>query len=808
MVGDIIKIKAVHSFTLFPRQPTVLGRDEDTYGIVKWLVKEIIQGNIEEKEGIEVNFLNQYIINVTGQYYTEIDTSKEYTILAKEKEHPKYGTQYELIFYGELPDLHDIPNQKAILSEILTGGQIEEFYKVFDNPLEVIMCGDVEELKKVKGVGDYIANCIINRFMEKQDFCDIYIALNDYALTPSLIQKLLVEYKNPNKVIDIVKNNPYRLCYDVDGIGFQTADDIAMSANGDKYSHERIKAYIFYAMNELGESGFSYITAGELQYTIYEAFGGKENIFRIYSEEEVEKYNVDNNIAHAIKELTEEHILALETSENKKDRRVYLYKYYNLEKKIAYHLKRIQQGENLFQFEDWEEKVRIQENKQGWELTEEQYKGVETCLKEQLVFITGSAGTGKTSVLSCALTALGCMDKVSKYSFVQCSLSGKAAARMTEVTNVQGYTIHRLLAYNPMNGFKYNMDNQLAVDIFVVDEISLIGGEIFLRLLEAIPTGSKLIMLGDMGQLPSIGCMNLAYDIYHSNTVSTIELTKIHRQAQKSGIIVRSRDIREGKPWFKHNQENTIEVAGELKDMTIDFNKDKDGLREKILDYYKQYTEDGAIVKDIMDIQVLATMKERGEISVFNLNNDIQEYINPPSSFRTEIEVPVGKNKSFVIRDGDKVLCIRNDYRVETTNGTKTAIFNGWTGRVVGINNHNKTIDIHFPITDTTVVLNQAQIKKNIMLGYAITIHKAQGSSAKVIVGGIDYSTPPQMLCRELIYTLLTRAEKECVLVTQTGSLYTAINNSGVIDKSTFLQEFLDDNLPLEEIYRELYQHD
>lgn len=805
MVGDIIKVKATHSFTLFPRQPTVLGMGEDTYGIVRWTVQDIISGILEEQSGVELDCFNHYIITVTGQYNAPIEYGKEYTILAKQIEHEKYGTQFELLFYGEILDLSNVSNQREILSTFLTEGQIEEFFKVFDNPLKIISEGNVEELTKIKGVGNYIANCIIERFMEKQDLCDVYVALSDYKLTPAFIQKLLLKYKTPNKVIDIVENHPYQLCFEVDGIGFKTADEIAMMTNRDKFSYERIKAFIVYTLTNLAEEGYSYITAGELQYQIYENFGGRDNILRLYTEDEASTFGALNNISHAINELVEQHILVFEEHENKKDRRVYLLKYYTLEEKIAYHLKRIQQGTNSFRFQDWEDKIKEQEKKQGWELTDEQFKGVETCLNEQVVFITGSAGTGKTSVLSCALQALGCLDEISKYSFAQCSLSGKAAARMSEVTKADGYTIHRLLSYNPITGFKYHMRNQLMIDIFIVDEISLVGGQIFLKLLEAIPTGSKLILLGDMGQLPSIGCMNLAYDLYHSPIIPTVELTTIHRQAQKSGIIVRSNDIRNGKPWFKFSQPDTVEVAGELKDMFIDFNSNKSCIRQKILDYYKQYTEEGTLVQDMMDIQVLGTLRERGEISIFNLNNDIQNYINPSSPFKKEIEVAINTNKSFALREGDKILCNKNVYEVTTTQGRWISIFNGWTGKIVSIDSSLSTLEVYFSIPNTTVVLTTSQAKKILTLGYAITTHKAQGSSAKVIIGGIDHSIPPQMLCRELVYTLLTRAERECVLVTQTGALHSAIDSSGVVDKNTFLQELLLENTPLEDTYQKLY---
>ena len=190
-----------------------------------------------------------------------------------------------------------------------------------------------------------------------------------------------------------------------------------------------------------------------------------------------------------------------------------------------------------------EEIVRQQEHKQGYQFTDEQIAGIKTGLDNQVCFITGGAGVGKSSLVS------GILESLKDYTFAQTALAGKASARLQEVTGEEGFTIHRLLGFNPSLGFTFNEDNPLEYDIIILDEISLVGGEIFLSLLKAIPNGSKLIILGDMGQLESIGCMNLAFDLYKSKSIVTIELTKVHRQAQKSGIITTSQQIRKGQPF-------------------------------------------------------------------------------------------------------------------------------------------------------------------------------------------------------------------------------------------------------------------
>jgi len=780
MQNNIIKVEVKHAYTMFPKKPIILGRGDNTYGIVNWTVVDVIEG--EPKTDIYDN------ITVTGSYEEEIDPNKTYTILAKEIEHEKYGLQYELIFIGDIINFSSVGNQKAFLQTFLSNGQIEEMFKIHNNPLEIIQKHDIEGLKKVHGIGNYISERIIERFEECKDYCNVYLELDGLGLTPKFIQKLISKYNNPNKIIDIVKNNPYQLSFDIEGIGFKTADKIALNNNMSKKSKNRIKAFIKYLLEELGEMGDSYILAGELTDYIFEELGGRDEVLEIYYDNNGNI--IGNNLAEAIDELIKNNVLVLENDNNisKSERRIYLKKYYNLEKEISQHLKRIAEGENSFEFGDWEVVVKLQEEEQGWQFTEEQKIGIKTCLNNQVVFITGGAGTGKTSVLGGALQALKCYE--GKYTFAQTSLSGKAAARMQEVTGQDGYTIHRLLGFLPPNGFFHNEDEPLPFDIIILDEISLVGGEIFLSLIKAIPTGSKLVMLGDMGQLESIGCLNLAQDLYNSEYIKTIELTKIHRQAQRSGIIVASKSIRESIQIFEKNFQGKMTI-GELQDMHLDISSNKDVTRSKVLEYFKKYWNN-KVINDIMDIQVLAPVKERGDSSVINLNLDIQEFVNPYSANKNEYKINYDKDKYFYLREGDKIMNIKNNYKLFSINGIKTPVFNGWVGILTKIDYVLNNAIIYFPIINNSIIFDLNDLKKHIVLGYASTIHKFQGSSSKIIIGVLDYSTPPNMRTRELLYTLLTRAEIECVLIAQNKAVYDAIQVSGVVNKNTVLKELLD----------------
>lgn len=770
--SNIIKIEARLSRVLFPKYPEVLGRD-NTYGIVSWTPMLVLEGDVE------TDLWGNIIVK--GHYEEEIDYKKEYTIMAKEVIDPQRGKQYELLFIGHILDLSKVHNQKAFLKTFLTDNQISEMFKVLENPLATIESHDIESLKKVNGIGDYIANCIIERFENNKDNCEVYVELDGYGLTPKFIQKLIKEYKNPHAVVEIVKNNPYKLSLDIEGIGFRTADAIALKSGISKTSSDRVKAYINYILDDLGKNGNSFITSGELTAYIYEEFGGKDNIVEVYLDENNKP--IGNNIGKAMDELQAEDIIILEDNENKVNRRVYLKKYYDLEKKIANHLKRIAQAENHFDYTNWEEIITLQENKQGWRFTDEQKAGIKLGLDNQVCFITGGAGTGKSSLVS------GILESLKSYSFAQTALAGKASARLQEVTGAEGFTIHRLLKYTPNKGFEHNEDNPLPYDIIILDEISLVGGEIFLSLIQAIAEGTKLIILGDMGQLESIGCMNLAFDMYNSEFVTTVELTKVHRQAQKSGIITASQQIRRGEPVLPKNFVGET-IIGELQDMIFDISDSTDTIRQRVFKWFKDKYENSEYVKDIMDIQILSPCKDRGDASVFNLNMDIQAFVNPPDPSKKEIKVSISKDKSYYLREGDKVMCIKNNYKIRGRK--REGVYNGWCGILKKIDEWSGLHEVYIPMIDDTMIFSTNDLVNGVSLSYASTIHKYQGSSAPIIIGVFDYTTPPNMRTKELLYTLWTRAEKECIMIAQNSAMYYAASESGVSDKNTFLLELLD----------------
>ena len=771
--GPLVKFLGRINYVLFPKNKEMLGKGANTFGIVRWTVEEVKSREDEAEEVFG-------IVTVKGDYSIVPLMGKDYIILARQVEHEKYGLQYNLVYISENVDFSSEVNQKAFLSTFLTQNQVREMYEVFENPLSVIGEGNVQELMKVKGVGPATAARIIENYNKKKDNSLAYTELDGLGLTNNMIEKLLDHYQNPVKVVFAVKNDPYSLI-ELDGIGFKKADIIAAKVGVGEKSVRRIAAFIKYFLTTEGDNGHSYVTAADLLLNIYNELGGRD-IVEVYEDG-------TNNVQQALESLQEKGVIGIEQNENRSRRRVFLSSYYKLEREIAENLYRLKQGGGRFYYQGWEDKVAELEKRQGFEFSEEQKRGILVGLQNPVSLITGSAGSGKSSLVSGILAALP------TYTFAQTALSGKASARLQEVTGVEGKTIHRLLGYNPQTGFNRNKENPLDEDIVVLDEISLVGGSIFLDLLKAIPTGHKLIMLGDPGQLEAIGPLNLAADMMKSHLIANVGLKEVHRQAKKSGILTTAYAVRAQEQLFNSSFEG-IEVRGELQDMILDMECDRETTKERVIRHFQEQYNGPLVDRDIMNIQVLSPVRERGDASVYALNLAIQEIVNPVRDDNCKEKFLVGRpseenDRSFYIQEGDKVMCVHNNYKLQGESGEEVSVFNGWIGIVEQIDLEQDRMKIDFPLASEPVYFPMGSVRTDIVLGYASTVHKMQGSDYKVVIGAVDYSTPPNMLTCQLIYTLITRAKKLCILVGQSQAICKAISNNFVSSKRTFLPEFL-----------------
>lgn len=684
-----------------------------------------------------------------------------YNITAEYVEDPKWGNQYNIlsIFIALDFGTGDPEGQKKFLSSIYTPLQVTNMYEALDNPFKVLKDKDVTSLVKVKGCGMETADRWIRKFEKHVGEAQIYTELEDYNLTTNMIKKLMDRYKSPELVIEKVKNNPYVLCNEVKGIGWKTADKIALEGGIGEFSTKRIAAYIIHYLDEVGENGCSWITPDELMGAILEGVG-----------EEVP----DTNVTEAIHELGEE----LWWNDDKS--KIGLRRYFNIEQKIAEELLRIRDAESKIIYKDWEDTIKHLEHKQGWEYTDEQKNGVKTVLDNNITVVQGLAGTGKSTLVSAMIEVLR------GFSYVQCALSGRASSRMSEITGQEGFTIHRLLGYplGDKQGFVYHDENPLPYDIYILDEISMVDAYLFYYLLRAIPNGAKLVCLGDPGQLESIGCGNIAHDMINSEEIPTVTLTKIHRQAAKSAIITESIKVRNGQQIINKDWVGT-ETRGELQDLNIDCFSDKTNTFYKIIQAFST-----TMVQDnfnIMETQIIVPVKNNGAACTYELNNSVQELYNPEDKNKREYN-GFSNGKPYILREGDKVMNVVNNYK------TSPPIYNGNIGIIRSIN-YDEGLDEEVMLIDFKGI-GAVKVPKdswnNIELGYAITVHKSQGDQANHVIFGIDF-TSYSLLSREMIYTGITRAKKKCDLIAQTGALRMAISKEGVSKKQTHLQQCLYD---------------
>lgn len=724
---------------------------KDQFGIIMCSIDEILEGAPKLDKTGYVIFKGNMPEPVKGNMYN---------ITAEYVEDPKYGDQYNILtmFSAIVFKENDVVGQKKFLASIFTQGQIESMYEALDNPFNVLKDGNAIELIKVKGCALKTANRWISKFNQNFYIGKIYTELEEYNLTNNMIQKLMERYKSPDLVVEKVKNNPYVLCNEVKGIGWKTADKIAMDGGLDEYSPVRIGAYMIHYLDECGENGNSWITPDELMGAILEELGDD---------------TPDANITQAIHDL--ENRLWWDNEKTK----IGLKKYFSIEQKIAEELIRLRNAQSDIKYDNWQDTIARMERRQGWEFTEEQKQGVETGLKSNVTVITGSGGTGKTTVVG------GILEVLKNYSFAQCSLSGRAASRLSEVTGAEGYTIHRLLGYpkGDKNGFVFHDENPLDQDIIIIDEISMIDAFLFYHLLRAIKSGAKVFLLGDPGQLESIGSGSVAYDMIQSDEIPTVTLTKIHRQAAKSAIITESIKVRNGQQLINKDWVGT-EIRGELQDLILNCYSDASNTFYEIM---KTFSIDCAKERfNIMDTQVIVPIKSRGNACTYELNNAIQEIYNPKNKNKKEITA-FTQGKPYILREGDKVINVVNNYK------TDPAIYNGNIGIIKKIGWNEVGEDIM--IIDFMGIGEVELLKdywNNIELAYAITCHKSQGSEFPHVIFGIDFSAYA-LLSREMVYTGITRARKKCTLIAQSGALRMAVSKEGVSIKQTHLQQCLYD---------------
>lgn len=775
---QIIKFKGRFNKQFFPKNNKRY--DDGEFAILTFTVEEELEGNIE----VHPHFKT---VSIKGAFPYYINDSQDLHVLTCEvEEDVKWGKQNKLIMIYKEVNFSSIEAQKTFLQLAgVTEQQIKNLYIAFDNPIDIIADNDIKQLCEVKGIGETLAKNMVKKYEENVDYSEAYVALAGYGMTSNMIRKLSDVYGSPNALVKKIEDNPYILT-EVDGIGFDRADKIALASGINEFSPLRLRAFIQHILNKGGLEGYSWISSGVLVNKIHE---------------ELDEFPLED-IVEAVEVLKEKRVLW-----DGEIGKVALKKYYDLEKKIRDELVRIRDTKTNSSFKNWEQRVKQAEKLQGWEYNEQQIKAIEMIVDEQLCVITGKGGTGKTS------TALGGIKALDNDNFAQVAFSGKASARMKEATGYPASTIHRLLCYSPhvdeegeSQTFMYNKSNHLPIYTILVDEFGMIGGRLFLSLLEAIPSGAKLCLLGDPAQLPAIGGLDIGHDLTGSPYIATTILTEIHRQSRKSAIITESLKVSNGEMLVDSNFEGK-EVRGELRDLELDITHDKTTIVPKILEHFKENLKKCG---DINEVQVIVSMNMRGDTSVYSLNNLIQPIYNPPSESKKEVFLSIAKDKGYSLRVGDKVINTTNNYHMRTgekidnkwsmipidnESFEEIPVFNGYVGEIIDIVEDD--LIIYFPLADNKTVIvdtDHWRKEKGIQLAYAITIFKAQGSAFKYCICVVDYSQYNMLLkCgRELLYTMLTRASEHCTLVAENKALSFAIKHTAD-NKQTFMRDLLEE---------------
>lgn len=652
--------------------------------------------------------------------------------------HPTYGKQFMATQYQEVQP-SDEEGIVAYLSCGIFKGIREKIARKIVDALGTdtfdIIENHPEKLKEVKGLGEAKIESLVKGFVEHKQVQEIVMFFSQFAITTNMIMKIYRHYGKD--AIDIVKENPYRLCYDIDGIGFKRADDVALKIGVEKYDENRIMTGINYILTEAGEEGHTFMFKQPLIDVAVELL-------------EIEGDKILEMIDFMIKYDEAKTVTGSE---------VFSTSLYYAEKNISSKLLRLN-AYKPYVSSIFPVSIEEIEKEIGIEYNDMQKKAIDTVIKHNVMVLTGGPGTGKTTALLGIIKTLKSMN----LSIACAAPTGRAAKRMSEVTEMNATTIHRLLEYNPEQGYKKNEENPLYFDVIVVDEVSMVNVLLMNHLLKAIKPSSKLILVGDENQLPAIGPGNVLHDIIESGVIPVITLTEIFRQAEGSKIILNAHNIINNKPINLKNSEPGT-------DFFFISESDPDKVDELINNLVTARLPAKYNVKPT-DIQVLSPRRKDIKCSANDLNEILQKTIN-----KSDLGIQSG---SVQFKLGDKVMQIKNDYDKD--------VFNGDVGYITDVNTEDKTLTVTFD--DDFEVQYPSYDFDELILAYASTIHKSQGSEYPIVVMPMLKSFSI-MLKRNLVYTGITRAKNLCIIVGELSALARAINDTSYEKRNTMLEDWL-----------------
>lgn len=728
---------------------------------VKGYIDHFIYRSPDRSYGVMILVSDGEEITCVGSFI-DVDEGDTLEVTGEMTEHPVYGEQIKVSSYKIAA-----PDDTESMERYLGSGAIKgigetmarRIVKKFGKDTFRIIEDEPERLAEIKGISEKKARDIAIQLADKREMRDAFVFMSGYGITGNMSVRIYEKYGN--QVYRILKENPYKLADDIEGIGFKTADEIASKVGISVDSDYRIRSGILYVLLEGAQDGHSYLPRAELLRKSRELLGVSEDDISL----QMDNLMVERKLIY------------------KGDDEVYAATYFYEEQAIAVMLNELNLQVSHESEKSLEDRIRKIEKRRNIELDDLQRKAAASSASNGVVIITGGPGTGKTTTINTIIEYYA----EEQMEIVLAAPTGRAAKRMTEATGYQASTIHRLLGVGGAGlddssektrlHFDKNADNPLEVDAIIIDEMSMVDMHLFAALLKAVIPGTHLILVGDSSQLPSVGPGQVLHDLIESGKFTTITLTKIFRQAKQSDIVMNAHHIKDGEPIKLDNKSKDFFFL-KRDNADVIYKHMIELIRDKLPGYVNAGTE---------DIQVLTPMR-RGPLGALTLNVVLQRYLNPADESKKEYA-----HGDRIIRVGDRVMQIHNNYQAEwevlgkygvpTDKGL--GIFNGDMGVVKDMNIPMKELTVEFD--EGRCVTYPFSELDDLEHAYAITIHKSQGSEYPAVIlpllGG-----PRMLLNRNLLYTAVTRAQKCVVVLGNTETLDTMIGNEEQLRRYTGLK--------------------